>query len=268
MSAPVVEALELARSGDWLTVWFNDPGARNPLSAARARDLLAVCDWLAAGGDGVRGVTFRGRGAWFCAGGDLKAMGAMFAARDRVAIEAMSREGAALFDAVDALPQVTVMAVEGAAMAGGFGLACCGDVVIVDRAAKFGFSETAIGLSPAQIAPFVLRRLGQRVGRRLLLTAERFTGAEAAALGFADAVTEGAGAMDAEIARVAARVGALAPGAVADTKALIRALPGLSRDEQVAEAARVFADRLMSDEGAEGVRAFAEKRKPNWAEGA
>ena len=258
---PDPQTLDLELSRGWLSVWFNSPEARNPLTDARAADLRALCAALRNRQD-IRGVTFRGRGGFFCAGGDLKSFRKMFGGAARDDVVAMSRAAADLFHDINTLPQVTVMAIEGAAMAGGFGMACCGDVVIVRPDAKFAFTETRIGLSPAQISPYVIQRLGARIGRRLMLTGASFTGVEAEALGFADIVTDDmAGALE----TVRAGVLKCAPGAVAATKALILDLPGLSREQAADRAAEVFADRLTSQEGREGVMSFAERRKPDWA---
>lgn len=257
---PESPALELELNEGWLTVWFPEPEARNPLTAARVSALVALCDALKGRRD-VRGVTFRGRGAMFCAGGDLKGFRAALQGT-REEIVAMSLAGAEAFAAVEALEQVTVMAVEGFAMAGGFGLACCGDVVIADRGARFALTEARIGIVPAQIAPYVLARLGAREGRRLMLTAAQLDATGAKAAGLADEVTED---MEASLARVRGAVLACGPGALAATKALFRALPGRSRDEARAAAANAFADALLSEEGREGVASFLEKRKPSWA---
>lgn len=262
---PESPALDLDLADGWLTVWFNEPEARNALTTERAEGLMALAEALQDRRD-VRGVIFRGRGGVFCAGGDLKAFNRVFqggASRDEVV--ALSRDAGALFDAVDGLPQLTVMAVEGAAIAGGFGLACCGDVVIAEAGARFGLSETRIGLTPAQIAPFVLRRLGPRLGRRLMLTGAMLDAAAAAEAGLVDEAAEGPDGMEAALARWRATLRPAAPGAVASTKALIRALPKLDRLGQIDAAAESFADAMLSEEGREGVASFVEKRKPNWA---
>ncbi len=264
---PKTEAIELERDGGWLTVWFNQPEIRNPLTTERVRELLTLCAALDDRRD-IRGVTFRGRGGIFCAGGDLKSFKTAFhGGGNRADVIQLSLEAADLFDAVDALPQVTVMAVEGAAMAGGFGLACAGDVVLAEAEARFALTETMIGLTPAQIAPFVLKRLGTREGRRLMLIAARLDAEQAAAIGLVDNVLSGSEALETEVAAIRKQVERCAPGAVAETKRLIRLLPGLSRDEQKRVAAENFADRMMSDEGREGIASFLEKRKPKWAEG-
>ncbi len=267
VTLPDFEALETDRDGGWLTVWFNTPENRNALTDARVGDLLSLCAALNAA-PGIRGVTFRGRGEVFCAGGDLKSFRANFqGGAEREEIVRMSLRAGDLFDAVAGLPQYTVMAIEGAAMAGGMGLACCGDYVVARTDALFGLSETRIGLSPAQIAPFVLRRLGLRAGRQMMMTGARFSGQEARELGMADALAADAAEMDRAIAEQRRLIAGVAPGALASVKAQIAALPFQSRAEQKQAAAESFADRMLSDEARVGIGAFFEKRKPRWMEG-
>ncbi len=174
----------------------------------------------------MRGITLRGRGGVFCAGADLKGIRSGHqGGRTRAEVIEGSVRGAAMFDAVNTMPQVVIAVIEGAAMAGGFGLACCADVVICEAGAKFAMTETAIGLSPAQISPFVIQKLGFATARRLMLTAARFDGREAAELGFADFLAEDADGLNAIEARIRSQVLKCAPGAVADTKQLILAIP-------------------------------------------
>jgi len=150
-------------------------------------------------------------------------------------------------------------------MAGGFGIACCADVVIVKDDAQFALSETAIGLTPAQISPFVIQRLGYTTARRLMLTATRFTGSEAVALGFADhCVTKVAEIEKTEYA-IRRQILRCAPGAVASIKELILKLPTLDRQNGIDAAASGFAKQFLSAEAKEGVASFVEKRKPNWS---
>ncbi|MEM6460629.1 MAG: enoyl-CoA hydratase-related protein [Pseudomonadota bacterium] len=263
---PETTALDLERDAGWLTVWFNEPDIRNPLSDARVKALLAMCEAIR-NDRTVRGVTFRGRGGIFCAGGDLKLFKSAFEGKlDRDAIIAMSLEAGTLFDAINTLPQLTVMAIEGAAMAGGLGLACAGDLVVAEQSAKFAFSETTIGLTPAQISPFVLQRVGLREGRRLMLLAESLSADQAMEIGLVDRICAGTADLDAAIMAVQKQLTRCAPGAVADTKALILAIPQLSRAEQMRLAAENFADRFASEEARDGIAGFFEKRKPRWAE--
>lgn len=264
---PVTTAIELDLKSGWLTIWFNQPDNRNALSAELTSDLLNVLGAVREDRD-VRGITLRGRGGVFCAGADLKAFRSVHqggAGGSREAVIEQSKRGAGMFDAVNTMPQVVIAIIEGAAMAGGFGLACCADVVICEAGAKFAMTETAIGLSPAQISPFVIQKLGYATARRLMLTAARFDAREAQALGFADFVGEGADALETVETQIKRQVLKCAPGAVADTKALILALPRLDRAQTVQTAAENFAGRMLSDEAREGVASFVEKRKPRWA---
>jgi isohexenylglutaconyl-CoA hydratase len=263
---PQTTAIELDLKSGWLTIWFNQPGNRNALSAELTADLIATLNAVRDDRT-VRGITLRGRGGIFCAGADLKAFNSGHKSAggpSREAVIEQSIRGAGMFDLVNTMPQVTIAIVEGAAMAGGFGMACCCDVVICDAGAKFAMTETAIGLSPAQISPFVIQKLGFAIARRLMLTAARFDGREAQLLGFADFVAEGVAALEAIETTLRSQVLKCAPGAVADTKALILAVPRLDRAQTVQAAAENFAGRMLSDEAREGVASFVEKRKARW----
>ncbi len=268
MTCPLPEtatlALEPGPEG-WLTVWLDDPARRNPLTAERVAELAKVVSAIAARSD-LRGIVIRGRGGVFSAGGDLRMLRS--AAEGHLSEEdllAASRAMGALLDAVAALPQYTVMAVEGAAMAGGCGLAAAGDLVLAEEGATFAFSETRIGLVPAQIAPTVIARLGLREARRLLLLGARLTAREAATVGLVDRVVPNGDTLDAALDQIRMDVARAAPGAVAATKALLRTLPDLAPEARVEHAAGVFAACFASAEAAEGVASFFEKRVPLWA---
>lgn len=265
---PRSSALELQHDPDagWLTVWFPEPDRRNPLTAERSAALSALCKALAARCD-IRGVTFRGRGGVFCAGGDLKGFGEMLAARDRAAVEAASVAAGEMFAVVAALPQFTVMAVEGAALAGGLGLAACGDMVIALADARLGLTETRLGLTPAQIAPHVLARCGGARGRRLMLMGEVLDARRAAEIGLVDELADDIAALERAEAACREALSRVAPGAVAETKALLADLPGLTGAAARERAARAFANCLLSGEAAEGVAAFIERRPPGWVSG-
>lgn len=264
---PTLHALDLDQSGSWLTVWFNTPENRNALTDARVTDLLKLCAALREDRT-VRGVIFRGHGGVFCAGGDLKSFreGFQSGGADRAEVVRMSLRAADLFDAVASLPQYTVMAIEGAAMAGGMGLACCGDHVIATDGTLFGLSEVRIGLTPAQIAPFVLRRLGLQTARKLMMTGARLKADEALRLGLLDEVAVDTDALDAALHAQRELISGVAPGALASIKQQLACMPFQTRDEQRQHAAEAFADRMLSDEARDGIGAFFDKRKPNWAE--
>lgn len=259
---PETKTLALELDQGWLTVWFNQPERRNPLTDEAVEDLATVITSIAPQRD-IRGMTIRGKGGFFCAGGDLKGFKAL-ASGDSDASMTMSRRIGDVLADLNALPQVTVAVIEGAAMAGGLGVACCCDVTIGMKDAKFGFSETRIGITPAQIARYVLQKCSYSTGRRLMLTAARFKGEEAGRLGVLDFVAETAEGLASIEQRVRQDVLECAPGAVAACKALIIGMPGTPDTEKVEFAAQNFSGCLQGDEGKEGVASFLEKRKPNW----
>ena len=261
---PTVSAVEPELQNGWLTIWFNQPKSRNALSAELVADMVSILEAVR-DDRSVRGITLRGRGGVFCAGGDLKSFNkGQTGGQTTADVIQSSKEGAQMFDLVNTMPQVTIALIEGAAMAGGFGIACCADVVICETGARFAMTETRIGLSPAQISPFVIQKLGFATARRLMLTAARFDGQEAHALGFADFLGKDVAELEAQERQIRKHVLACAPGAIADTKALILSQGAMSRDETVQAAAENFAGRMLSDEAREGIASFLEKRKPDW----
>jgi isohexenylglutaconyl-CoA hydratase len=262
---PSVDNLLLERDEDTLTIWFNRPEARNALTAAVTDDLAAVLEALPRE-RAIRFVILRGKGGVFCAGGDLKAFQAAFqggASRDSVV--AANAEFGRLMKAIHALPQLFVVLIEGAALAGGLGLACLADVSIATADARFALTEVTLGLPPAQITPVIIRRIGVSQARRLLLTAARFDGNEAQRLGFVHFVVADADALEDTAQQLLAESRRAAPGALASTKQIINASAELDGDALVHFAAERFADCMLGDEAREGLAAFAEKRKPAWS---
>ncbi len=264
---PATETLETRLDRGWLTIALNRPQARNALSQEMTEELTSVLDAVR-DDRSVRGISLRGNGKVFCAGGDLKGFQAIFQGEmnDPAEVAAESEKIGRLFAALDAMPQVVVMLVHGAAMAGGLGMVCAGDVVAVTRDAKFALTETTLGIPPAQIAPFVLRRLGLKIARRLMLTAARFSGEEARTIGLADYVVDDQAGLDAIEDQVRADVMGCAPSANAVTKQIVLAATNLDRDAIIAMAGRGFAECMLSEEGREGIAAFMQKRKPAWAD--
>ena len=262
---PDVENLLLEKDADTLTIWFNRPEVRNALSQAVADDLAAVLEALPGEAD-IRFVILRGKGGVFCAGGDLKMFKTVFqGGAERDDIVGFNADFGRLMKAVHSLPQLFVVLIEGAAMAGGLGLSCIADVVVTTADAKYSLTEVTLGIPPAQITPVVMKRIGASEARRLLLTAARFDGNEAGRLGFAHFVVEDAEALEARTAEILAQARKGAPGAIARTKEIINAVDHLEGDALVLFAAERFADSMLGDEAREGLAAFAEKRQPNWS---
>jgi isohexenylglutaconyl-CoA hydratase len=162
------------------------------------------------------------------------------------------------------LPLTTVGVIEGAAFGGGLGLTCTFDVVLTLRSTKFALSETGLGIPPAQIAPFVVRRVGLRAARRLALTGARFDGADAFAIGLADFLAESTDDLEQRLQRVLNEIGRCAPGANAVTKRILFDSLAPDLDGVLDRASVAFAQQLRGPEGKEGISAFLEKRPASW----
>lgn len=250
----------------WLTIWFNSPDNRNALSTELTTDLIATLNAIK-DDRSIRGITIRGKGGIFCAGGDLKSFNtSQSGGASKKSFAAMNRGAGDMFDLIQSMPQVVIAYVEGAAIAGGLGLMCCADVIVVNADAKFALTETMIGIAPAQIAPIVVARTGLPIARRIMLTGARFTGAQTPDYNLSDFVVKDAAEFAIVEAGLIKGVMKCAPGAVGITKEILIATPHLGREAQKDFAAEKFAQCMMSDEGREGIASFVEKRKPKWAE--
>ena len=264
---PDTTALILEPRGSVLTIWLNRPEVKNALSADMVAELSAVLD-ASRDDRSLRTIILRGRGGVFCAGGDIKGFksGAQGGAPDRKEVARGNRTFGDLMIKLNEQPQAVIILVEGAAIGGGLGLACVGDVTIVTREARFRLSETSLGIPPAQIAPFVTERVGLTQARRLMMTGARFKGEEAVRYGIGHILAEDAADMEAQCAEVLAQIALCAPGANAVTKGIVFETTRRPRPDALDFASRGFADCMLSEEGREGVAAFVEKRKPHWAD--
>ena len=264
--APETTVVQLEQDGDWATIWLNRPDARNAMSDALIQELQACLDYVATRAD-IRGLAVRGRGDVFCAGGDLKGFKDNFQnARSRDEVIADSSKMGHFFLTVRSMPQVVVFLVHGAAMAGGLGMACAGDMVIGVKDTRMALTETAIGVVPAQIGRFIIERVGEFNARYIMLTAQRFTAVEGKTFGLVDFLVDDVAAGEAKLAEIIGDVRRCAPQANAATKRLLQANKELDSQAMIQYAGELFADAVQSDEGREGVASFLEKRKPSWVQ--
>lgn len=263
---PECETLMLTQRGGRLNLTLNRPDSRNAINARMAEEFSAVLDWLKET-DAIRLVVLRGAGGHFCAGGDIKERRSMSETTPEDGsdpVKARNERAGRGFLKFQNLPQTTIAAVEGSAFGGGLGYACMADITIVTKGARMGMPETRLGIAPAQIAPFVVKRVGLARARQLALTASRFGGQEAFDYGIAQYLCEDED-MDNTIEEVAAQVMACAPRASAATKEILLAVGTMPDEEMTGFAAARFAELSRGPEGREGQIAFAEKRAPNWA---
>lgn len=271
----VCETLATRLDGAVLHITLNRPESRNAMSLRMVQALQSVLQQAEQGGV-VRALVLRGAGGHFCAGGDLKDMaaarmramqspaeaGEVPPADDPIA-EVNARFGE-LCVAYANTPLALVVVAEGTVMGGGFGLACVADVTLACTTAVFRLPETSLGVVPAQIAPFLVERLGYSQAKRWAVTGGRIGAEEALRIGLVHSV-HAPEQLDAALVTVLADILACAPLALAATKALIAQARWSPAAELVAHAAAVFSRAAQSSEGMEGTTAFLQKRKPNWA---
>jgi len=260
------ETLLLRRERSRLHVTLNRPQVKNALNPVLIGELRTVFQNLRDRCD-IKVVILRGAGGTFCAGADLKNMEQSITEKrpgERDPIALNNREYGTFLEMVNTTPQVVVAAVEGYAIAGGFGLLCVSDVAICTEDAGFAMSETAIGIVPAQIAPFVAARIGVPQTRHLALTAARFKGPEALRLGIVHHLVKDGAALDTRLEEVLKQIDRCAPLANALTKAVVMKVGSEPLSSVLDFAADRFAEARRSPEAAEGLRAFAEKRQPKW----
>jgi methylglutaconyl-CoA hydratase len=242
---------------------LNRPDVRNAFDDEMIREMTWWADSVGADRE-VRAVVISGAGPSFCAGADMRWMSRVAGfTREQNAEDAAA--AARMFVAIDRLPVPVVARVHGAALGGGSGLCAVADIVVAAADAVFGFTEVRLGIVPAVISPFVLARIGRSAARELFLTGRRFDAAHAKAIGLVHAVAPLAD-LDDVIAGYLGHLRASAPGAIAAAKALIPEVHRRGPGEATSLTCDVLAERRASAEGREGLRAFLEKRKPNWEE--
>jgi methylglutaconyl-CoA hydratase len=256
------EAVQLERHGAAAWLWLNRPEVRNALNEEITSGLVSALDDLERDAS-ARVIVLAGRGAAFCAGGDLQRMEK--AAR---MTKARSRRDAGRFAKLllrlHSSPKPVIARVHGPAFAGGMGLVAACDLVIAAEEAEFCLPETRIGLVPAMISPYIVRALGEQQARRYMLTGERLAAREAQRIGFVHECVPAA-ELDARVEHFAAQLAKAGPQALARSKKLLAKVARAEIGTKLAaETAAVLAAARATDEAREGIRSFLEKRKPNW----
>jgi methylglutaconyl-CoA hydratase len=264
----VTELLRVERSGP------NDAVARVTLARAEVHNafnatLIAELRQTFAGFERegpteLRAVVLAGDGPSFCAGADIDWMRAAM----QLDVEANEHDAMAMADmleAIDTCPVPVIARVHGPALGGGAGLCAVADLVIAEAGAKFGFTETRLGILPAVISPFVIARIGETHARALFPGGRRFDAVRAQRIGLVHEVVEGIEGLDRSVDQAVSDILASGPTAVRAAKAIVREVRGLGHGSAKWHTARVIARQRVSEEAQEGFRAFIEKRRPAWA---
>jgi len=244
-------------------ITLNRPERHNAFDDALIAELSTAIDRMVVD-PAVRVLVISSTGKSFCAGADLNWMkrAATYSSdenlRDARVLAGMLRKLAQC-------PKPTVARIQGPAYGGGVGLVACCDVAIATFDAQFSLTEVKLGLIPAVISPHVIAAIGERYARRYMLTAERFSAAEAYRIGLLHELVTDDAALDEAVGEIVDALLNNAPGAMAECKQLITAVAWRPLSPQVVEDTAQRITRLRaSDEGREGMSAFLEKRKPNW----
>lgn len=261
------DSIELDFAEGILSLYLNRPESRNAMSLNMVKAIQQVFSSIEYDVS-IRAVVLRGKDGHFCSGGDIKDMAqlrvdATSVGSNQPYVE-FNRQFGRMLEQVDQAPQTVVVVLEGAVLGGGFGLACVSDVAISRSDVIFGLPETGLGIIPAQIAPFVVKRIGLTHARRLALLGKRFKGSEALHMGLVHEVVENEVALELALHDVLIQIRRTAPHASRATKALLHKTLNAPLKTLLDDAAQLFADAVSSEEGMEGTMAFVQKREPNW----
>jgi methylglutaconyl-CoA hydratase len=240
---------------------LNDPQRRNPLSPALVQGLLAALD-TAAQDPAIRAVVLTGAGPAFSAGADLEFLKQVTAAGAE-ANYAHSRELMRLFHRIYTFPKPTIAAINGPAVAGGAGLATACDLVVMSEQAQIGYTEVKIGFVAALVGVILVRAVGEKHARELLLTGKLVSALEAYRMGLVNRVVPAEQVLEEALA-LAQEVAANAPTSLALTKELLNALPGMGLEDGFRLASIANAWVRETGDLAEGIAAFFEKRPPRF----
>lgn len=279
-----METLKIVRHSQWLEVTLARPAVRNAMSFQMVDELRHLFRELR-DDDQTQAVVLRGSGGHFCAGGDVKDMRKILSKRpsstdeippqenahedskSRVALNPLAqanRQFGDMLTEIQNAPQVVIAVLEGSVMGGGFGLACVSDITLALPSAHFGLPEVTLGLTPAQIAPFVVSRLGITRTRQLALTGARFDAKAALSYGLIHELYDHEDLLNESLTQTLTYISKCAPSARKTTKELILSVGELELSELLDQASLGFAYAARDGEGMQGMMAFMTKKPPPW----
>jgi len=252
----------IEHDGPVLRMTLNRPEVRNAFDEDVIHSLTSAAA-AAAEDASIRVVVLAGKGKTFCSGADVGWM-AKAIAYSRQENLTDAEDLARMMERLDTLPMPVVGRIQGSALGGGVGLAAVCDIVVAADDAVFALSEVKLGILPAVVGPYVMRKIGVSAARELFLTGVRFDAERARQIGLVHEIVP-ADALDAAVARRVADVLTASPTGIARAKALIREIAGAHPNDVIGVTTNAIASQRVSKEGQEGLRAFLEKRKPSWS---
>jgi methylglutaconyl-CoA hydratase len=263
--SPTVRLERQGPDGTVARVTLSRPEVHNAFDAALGAELRTTFAALARESPtALRVVVLAGDGPSFCAGADVDWMRAA-SALDVEGNEQDAMGMADMFETIDTCPVPVIARVQGTALGGGMGLCAVADLVIAESGARFGFSETRLGILPAVISPFVIAKIGETHARALFPGARRIDAVRAQRIGLVHEVVEGDEALDRAVDAAVADILMAGPTAARAAKAIVREVRGLGHGAAKWHTARVIARQRVTEEAREGFAAFDEKRRPSWA---
>ena len=254
--------VQLGESMAWVNL--DRPEVRNALNPELIRELTEVFDWLNSRND-IRVIILKGNGKSFCAGADLDYMKEM-AKYNHLQNLADAQKLSKLFQTIYFCNKAVIVDVHGACIGGANGIIAAADIVIAEKNTKFAFSEVRLGITPATISPFVVSKMGITAAKELMLTGRRFTADEAKEFRLVNVVVDEAEMIDTERQYIEHFLQA-SPNALAECKNLLRLVSGTDDtfNPIFQQTSQLIAAQRVSKAGQEGMKAFFEKRKPEWA---
>lgn len=254
--------IEVSHDNAVATVTMNRPDVHNAFNDEMIKEITGAFQSLG-DDESVRVVILASYGKSFCAGADLNWMSRMMEyTYEENVIDALGL--AKMLKTIHDCPKPVIARVHGAAFGGGVGLISACDFAVCVDTVLFGLTEVKLGIIPAVISPFVLKKLPPAAAQRYFMTAERFSAEEARHIGLIAEVRDSVEAMDECLNTIIKSILNNGPEAVAASKVLINEVLGTRWDETLQKVSEMIATRRISTEGQEGMKAFLEKRKPNW----
>ncbi|MFO7888789.1 MAG: enoyl-CoA hydratase/isomerase family protein [bacterium] len=257
-----METIEIVIKDAAAQIYLNRPKIHNAFNEVMLGELIKVFQDLYKRKGEIRVVILTGRGKSFCAGADLNWMKKMIDFSYEENLKDSYQVSKCMY-LLYSLPMPTIARVNGAAIGGGMGLVGASDIVIAQEEAVFSLSEVKLGLVPACISPYVVKRAGESKCREFFLSGERITASKALSAGLINEIVP-LSKLDEAVQRWKERFMKNGPEALSVCKDLLEKVPGMSLDKAKKYTAEVISKLRISKEGQEGMKAFLEKRRPDW----